>query len=232
MKAVKAIKKNFETKFTGWSFISAAIMLWGGWFLSPHHVGEYLVASDFSAIDKKLWTWIWMYRIHIFGWVIMAISVLALASITFKKPYRVLIAPGIGMVVIGSITLALASAFYYNFGAWGVGNTIGKSAVEIQEFMDNILYTNQYVTCFVRFGRIFSGVGLVLLGLGLVKWKIIDIWLGWLTVLLGLAAMVVIMGIPDNFEIYKPLFHLKAIWLLLMGISILRGGVHLPEFNS
>lgn len=229
MKAKKARKKDFETKFIGWVFIAASLMLWGGWVLSPHHVGEYLVASDFSVINKKLWTWIWMYRIHIFGWVIMAIAMFALASIMLKKPCRVLIVPGAGMVVVGSITLAIASAFYYNFGAWGVGNTMGKSTAEIQVFMDNILYTNQYVTCFVRFGRIFSGVGLVLLGMGLVKWKIIDVWLGWLTVLLGLAAMVVIMGIPDNFEIYKPLFHVKAIWLAFMGISILRKGINLSE---
>ena len=232
MKAKKALKKDFETKFTGWSFIAAALMLWGGWVLSPHHVGEYLVASDFSAIDKKLWTWIWMYRIHIFGWVAMAIAMFALVSITAKKPYRVLLLPGAGMVVVGTFTLAIAAAFYYNFGAWGVGNTMGKSAAEIQEFMDNILYTNQYVTCFVRFGRVFSGVGLVLLGLGFVKWKIINIWLGWFTVLLGLAAMVVIMGIPDNFEIYKPLFYVKAIWLGLMGISILGKGINLSESTS
>ncbi|NHF59666.1 hypothetical protein FK220_009960 [Flavobacteriaceae bacterium TP-CH-4] len=226
------MKKDFETKFTGWAFIAAALMLWGGWLLSPHHVGEYLVASDFVAINEQLWTWIWMYRIHIFGWVIMAIAMFALASITFKKPYRVLITPGAGMVVVGSITLAIASAFYYNFGAWGVGNTIGKSAAEVQEFMNNILYTNQYVTCFVRFGRVFSGVGLVLLGLGLVKWKIVSVWLGWFTALLGLAAMAIVMGIPDNFEIYKPLFHMKAIWLAVMGVSIVRLGVHLPDSKS
>lgn len=228
----KIIKKDFETKFTGWSFIAAALMLWGGWFLSPHHVGEYLVESDFESINEQLWTWIWMYRVHIFGWVIMAISMFALASITFRKPYRVLIAPGAGMVVVGSITLAIASAFYYNFGAWGIGNTMGKSAAEIQQFMDNILYTNQYVTCFVRFGRVFSGVGLVLLGAGLVKWNIVQKWLGWFTVLLGLAAMGIVMGIPEHFEIYKPLFHVKAIWLAIMGIMIIRSGVYLSETKS
>ena len=232
MKTEYILKKDFETKLTGWIFIAATLMLWGGWVLSPHHIGEYLAASDFSAIDKKLWTWIWMYRIHIFGWVIMAIAMFVLASITLKKPYRVLIAPGAGMVIVGSVTLALASAFYYNFGAWGVGETMGKSAAEIQEFMDNIVYTNQYVTCFVRFGRVFSGVGLVLLGIGLVKWKIVNVWLGWLTVLLGLGAMGIVMGIPDNFEIYKPIFHLKALWLALMGVSILLRGVHLPKSTS
>jgi len=226
------MKKDFETKFTAWSFIFAAFLLWGGWVLSPHHIGEYIVATDFTAIGEDLWYWIWMFRFHIFGWVTMAIAMFALASITAKKPYRVLLVPGAGMVVIGTMTLAIASAFYYNFGAWGVGQTMGKSAAEIQQFMDNILSTNQYVTCFVRFGRIFSGVGLVLLGLGFVKWKIVNPLLGWFTALLGLAAMGIIMGIPDNFEIYKPLFHVKVIWLLAMGVIILLKGVNLPETKS
>ena len=226
------MKKDFETKFTGWSFIFAAILLWGGWVLSPHHIGEYIVASDFTAIGEDLWYWIWMFRFHIFGWVTMAIAIFALISITAKKPYRVVLLPGAGMVVIGTMTLAIASAFYYNFGAWGVGQTMGKSAAEIQQFMDNILYTNQYVTCFVRFGRIFSGVGLVLLGFGFVKWKIVNPLLGWFTALLGLAAMAIIMGIPDNFEIYKPVFHVKVIWLAMMGVAILLKGVNLPETKS
>ncbi len=225
------MKKDFETKFTGWAFIFAAILLWGGWALSPHQIGEYIVASDFTAVNEDLWFWIWMFRFHIFGWVTMAIAMFALASITAKKPYRVLLVPGAGMVVIGTMTLAIASAFYYNFGAWGIGQTMGKSAAEIQQFMDNVLYTNQYVTCFVRFGRIFSGVGFVLLGFGFIKWKIVNPLLGWFTVLLGLAAMVIILGIPDNFEIYKPVFHVKAIWLALMGIVILKQGVNLPKAN-
>ena len=226
------MKKDFETKFTGWAFIFAAVLLWGGRVLSPHHIGEYIVASDFTAVGEDLWYWIWMFRFHIFGWVTMAISIFALASITAKKPYRVVLVPGAGMVVIGTMTLAIASAFYYNFGAWGVGKTMGLSAAEIQEFMDNILFTNQYVTCFVRFGRIFSGVGLVLLGFGFIKWKIVHQVLAWFTMLLGLAAMGIIMGIPDNFEIYKPVFHVKVIWLALMGLFILLKGVNLSESES
>ncbi|MBT8221542.1 MAG: hypothetical protein KJN96_00095, partial [Eudoraea sp.] len=153
--------KNFETKLTGWFFIAAALMLWGGWALSPHHIEEYIKSEDFVAIGESVWYWIWMFRIHIFGWVALAVSLFAFISITSKKPFGVLVLPGAGMVVAGSLILAIASAFYYNFGAWGVGKTMGKSPEEIQQFMDSILYTNQYVTCFVRFGRVFSGVGLV-----------------------------------------------------------------------
>jgi len=226
------IQKNFETRFTGWAFILAAILLWFGWALSPHHIGEYIVASDFEAIGESVWTWIWIYRIHIFGWVTMGISLFALVAATARKPYRVVILPGAGMVIISTFTLAIANAYFYNFGAWGVGETAGKTAMEIEAFVNDILYTNQYVTCFIRFGRVFSGVGLVLLGFAFIKWHMVSKLLGWFTALLGLAAMVVIMGIPDNFEIYKPLFHVKVLWLVAMGAVILKNGINLPKIEE
>jgi hypothetical protein len=223
------MKKDFETNFTGWSFMVAALLLWGSWLFQSHHIGEYIIASDFTAIGEDIWYWIWMYRFHIFGWVTMAIAMFALVSVTAKKPYRVLILPGAGMVIVGTFTIAIANAFYYNFGAWGVGQTAGKSPAEIQEFINSILYTNQYVTCFVRFGRIFSGVGLILLGYGFIKWKIVGRWLGWFTLILGFVAMGIIIGIPDNFEVYKPVFHIKVLWLIAMGVTLLRQGVNLTE---
>ncbi|WP_223033429.1 hypothetical protein [Hanstruepera marina] len=226
---MNVLKKDFETRVTGWSFIVAAVLLWGGWMLLPHHLGEYIVATDFDAIGKNVWYWIWMYRIHIFGWVTMGVALFALVSVTARKPYRVLILPGAGMVIIGTFTLAIAAAYFYNFGAWGVGKTMDKSPEDIQAFMDGILYTNQYVTCFIRFGRIFSGVGLVLLGFAFLRWKIVSSWLGWFTLVLGLAAMLIILLIPDNFEIYKPVFHVKVVWLLAMGLVLLKHGVNLSK---
>jgi len=220
------MKKDFETNFTGYSFIIAALLLWGGWMLLPHHIGEYIVASDFSAIGENIWFWIWMYRIHIFGWVIMGIAMFALLTFITKNPYRVILLPGAGMIIIGTFTLAIAAAYYYNYGAWGVGQTAGKSSADLEVFMNNILFTNQYVTCFIRFGRIFSGVGLVLLGYGFIKSKIISHYLGWFTIILGLGAIVIILAIPDNFEPYKPLFHVKAIWLFIMGVLLLKRGVN------
>ena len=226
------MEKNFETNFTGWAFILAAILLWFGWALSPHHIGEYIVASDFTKIGENVWYWIWMYRIHIFGWVTMGISMFALLSLTTGRPYRVVVLPGIGMVIVGTFTLAIANAYFYNFGAWGVGKTAGLSSDELTQFMDSILYTNQYVTCFIRFGRIFSGVGLVLLGYAFIKWKLLSTWLGWFTMLLGAVAMGIILSIPDNFEIYKPVFHIKVIWLLAIGVSLLTKGIHLPASKA
>lgn len=226
------MKKDFETKFAGWAFLLAAVLLWGGWALSPHHIGEYIVVSDFEKVGEDVWFWIWMYRFHIFGWVTMAIAVFSLLSFTGKSPYRVVMVPGAGMTIVGTFTLAIAAAFYYNFGAWGVGETMGKSSEEVATFMNGVLFTNQYVTCFVRFGRIFSGVGLVLLGATFFKWNMFPKWLAGFTALLGLAAMGIILAIPDNFEIYKPLFHVKVIWLVAMGAVLLKNGISLPSEQS
>ncbi|MGK0413338.1 MAG: hypothetical protein ACJA1B_001541 [Polaribacter sp.] len=226
------MERNFETNFTGWAFVLAAVLLWLGWAMSPHHIGEYIVASDFSKVGESVWFWIWMYRIHIFGWVTMGISMFALTSLLTARPYRVVVLPGIGMVIVGTFTLAIANAFFYNFGAWGVGKTAGMSPEEMTVFMDSILSTNQYVTCFIRFGRIFSGVGLVLLGVAFIKWKIVSTWLGWFTMLLGFLAMGIILSIPDNYEIYKPIFHIKVLWLLAMGFTLLKQGVFLSGSKS
>ena len=223
------MKKDFETSFTGWAFILASVLLWGGWALSSHHIGEYIIASDFKVIGEDVWYWIWMYRFHIFGWVTMAIAMFSLWSITNIKEVRVIMSPAAGMVIVGTFTLAIAAAFYYNFGAWGVGKTMDKTPAEIDEFMNGVLFTNQYVTCFVRFGRIFSGVGLLLLGVTFLKFKLLPTWLGGFTALLGLAAMGIILAIPDNFEIYKPLFHTKVIWLVAMGATLLTKGIDTKE---
>ena len=226
------MKKNFETSFAGWSFIIGALLLWVGWMLISHHPGEYIEAADFNKIGENVWYWIWMYRVHIFGWVTIGIALMSLLAVTAKGPQRVMVVPGAGMIIIGTFTLAIAAAFYYNFGAEGVGKTAGLSAAEIQEYMASIKSTNQYVTCYLRFGRIFSGVGLIILGAAFVKFKIVSGWLGWFTTILGLVAMCLILFIPDNFEIYKPIFHIKVLWLLAMGASILKLGIRMPEANS
>ena len=106
---------------------------------------------------------------------------------------------------------------------------MGKSPEEIQQFMDGILFTNQYVTCFLRFGRIFSGVGFVLLGAAFLKWGIVNKFMGWFTLLYGLAAMAIVMLIPEYFNSYKPMVHIKFLWLGLMGITILKNGINLSK---
>ncbi|MFM1875206.1 MAG: hypothetical protein RL266_943 [Bacteroidota bacterium] len=221
------MKNDFETKFTGWALIAGALMLVIGWVLLPHHSGEYLVPSDFTAINQNFWPWIWLYRMHIFGWVGMGAGIVGLAAITFKEPFRAITTSGAGVLIVGTFVSALATAFYYSFGAWGIGMTMDKSPEEIQQFMDGILPITHYITCLSRFGKVFSGAGLVLLGAGLLKFNITDKWLSIFTIVLGLTAMGLVMFIHDNYEVYKPVFYVKVVWLIALGSTVIRKGVNL-----
>ena len=71
-----------------------------------------------------------------------------------------------------------------------------------------------------------------MLGFGLVKWKILPIWIGWSAAAIGLAAMALTMLLPDNMSIYLPVFHLTALWLKATGIVILRRGLAADEPES
>jgi hypothetical protein len=221
------MKHDFATQFIASSFIAAGVLLWAGWMLMPVHIGTYFIPEDFSKVHARFWLWVWMYRVHIFGMVITAVALLALGSLLTDRPARIMVWPGVGVATAGTFVSALAAAFYYHHGAWGAIELDGKGAEDIQTFVANLRVDTEYVTCLVRFGRVFSGLGLLLLGIGLLKWKLLPFWLGGVAVLIGLAAMGLTMGLPDRLSLYMPVFHLKAIWLISMGIVILKSGVRL-----
>ena len=45
----------------------------------------------------------------------------------------------------------------------------------------------------------------------------------------GGSAMALTMGLPDSLSLYIPVFHLKAWWLLGMGVFILQSKMRLPR---
>jgi hypothetical protein len=74
----------------------------------------------------------------------------------------------------------------------------------------------------VRFSRVFIGVGQVVLVIGLLRqgatWPL---WLISFGGLLGIAGMALTMGLPDNLKLYRPVFHLNAMWLAAFGVVLL-----------
>jgi hypothetical protein len=159
-----------------------------------------------------------------FGMAVTAIALVALASLLTNSQARVMVWPGVAVAASGMIVGAVGAAFYYHHGAWGALDMNGKSAIEIRMFVDALRIDTEYVTCLVRFGRVFYGLGLLVLGSGLIKWKILPTWTGWAAVAIGLASMALTMLLSDM-SLYMPVFHVNAFWLLLVGISILRSGL-------
>ncbi len=193
----------------------------------PTHIGTFFETGDFARVHENLLWWIWAFRLHLFGMSVAAIALVALASLLTRSEARVVIWPGAAVATAGIFVGALAAAFYYHYhhGAWGAVEMNGKSSVEIRGFVEALRMDTEYVTYLVRFGRVFSGLGLLVLGFGLIKWKILPVWSGSVAIAIGLAAMALTMLLPDHMSLYLPVFHLKSLWLLATGGVILRRGL-------
>lgn len=218
------MKTDFASRFAGGAFVAAATMLWLGWMLMPTHLGTFFEPDDFARVHGHLWWWIWMFRVYLFGMVVTVIALFSLGP-QVDNQARSVILPGIAVASGGTFVSALAAAFYYHFGAWGAIDMQGKSALELQAFVDSLRTSTEYVTCLVRFGRVFTGLGLVVLGFGLWKWNLLPAWLTAAAMLLGLAAMALTMALPDHLSLYMPIFHLNCLWLATMGVVVWREGL-------
>jgi hypothetical protein len=212
--------ENFPRRFTAGAFVAAAVMLWLGWMLLPVKLGTFLEPDDFVKIGEQLHLWLWLYRVHLFGMVMTAVAVVALGALVADRPARVMVWPGAAIVAAGMIVGAVGGAFYYHHGVWGAIHLADASADEVAAFIETIRFDTEYITCLTRFSRVFSGLGLVLVGAGLLYAGAVPKWVGGFAVLIGLAAMTITMGWPDQLDWYQPVFHALAAWLLATGVVL------------
>ncbi len=213
---------DLEIQVTGGLFVAAAFMLWVGWTLLPAKIGAYFVPQDFAAVGTRRRLWIWLYRLHLFGYVVAVMAFIALATLAAGSAGRILVWPAVGVLGTALIMTALAAAFYYHFGAWGSIDMEGQDDGTIRGFVDSLRVSTEYVTCLTRFGRVFLGVGQIVLMVGLLLPD--AMWPTWLVGaggILGLIGMGLTMGLPDDLSLYRPVFHLNALWLAAMGVVTL-----------
>jgi hypothetical protein len=176
---------HFATQVTGWLFISAAIMLWIGWVLLPVHLGPFFAATDFARLYGSLRRWIWLYRMHLFGYVVTMMALVALATLLAETVARIVVWPAVAVAGAGLLVAALAAAFYYHFGAWGAVGFGDAAGDAIDAHIAALRTPTEYVTCLVRFGRVFFGLGQLVLALGLTQAALLPPWLVAGAALLG-----------------------------------------------
>ncbi len=214
---------GFTARVVGWLFVAAAAMLWLGWVLLPARPGMYFTPGDFAAIKRRFRPWIWLYRVHLFGHLATVMAFVALAS-TVGGDSRVLVWPGVAVLAGGALVAALATAFYYHFGAWGAAGTAGQPPESLAAHVESLRVPTEYVTCLTRFGRVFFGLGQLVLAAGLLYAGLLPLWLTAAAALLGVAAIAVTMAFPDHLDYYLPIFHLNVAWMLAAGVTAVRAG--------
>ena len=212
---------SLAPQVAGWTFVAAALMLWLGWVLLPVHLGTFFDAKDFPRIHACFRRWIWLFRLHLFGYVVTTMAVVALGALLAGTEERIVLWPGVAVAGAGLMVSALAAAFYYHFGAWGALGMHGKSADHVEGFVGSLRVSTEYVTCLVRFGRVFFGLGQLVLAIGLFLGGALPAWVAFGAAVLGISAMALTMGFPDNLEYYALVFHLNALWLAGTGVAVL-----------
>lgn len=216
------MKRDFTTRVTGALFLGAAALLWFGWMLLPHQLGAFFRPEDFPAIRPHLSLWLWMFRVHLFGYVTSAMALVALATLVTTAEARVLVWPGAVVSAAGFFVGALAAAFYYHYGVWGSIELDGQPTEVVVRFTESLRLNTEYITCLVRFSRVFTGLGLMVMAAGLAKGRIFPAWIPGVAVLLGVSAMALTMILPDRLSLYQPVFHLQSLWFVVTGVVVLR----------
>lgn len=216
------MQSEMSKRITGWLFVVGAVMLWVGWLLLPVRIATFFAPGDFAAVYEGWHLFVWMYRVHIFGLVIAIMALAALAAITSENEARVVLWPGAAVAALGLAVGALAEAFYYHHAAWGALALEGASADAVAAHVGALTLDTEYVTCLVRFSRVFFGLGQVVLAAAFLKWRLVPSALGWAAIALGVAAMFLTMAFGDNLEYFRPVFHLNVLWLAALGWSVMR----------
>ena len=219
----------------GGFFVAGALMWWAGYQFLGHRIGMFVEADDFARIRKRFRRWIWTFRVHLFGHVTCAMGFAAIAVIVGdpeNENARAAIAAGSFVAATGLIVSALAAAYYYHFGAWGAVEMEGKPVAEVDDYVRSLRPGTEYITCLVRFGRVFFGLGQTVLGAGLLFTAGPPAWFAIPWIVLGVAAMALTMAFPDNLDLGIPLFHANALWMLATGVLLLipeeRGPIFYP----
>jgi hypothetical protein len=214
-----------SNQVAGSLFLCGALMLWLGWVLLPAKVGAFFQAGDFARVHRRLRTWLWLFRVHLFGHLMTLMALVGLASFYAEDPWRVVIWPAVAVLGAGLVVACLAAAFYYHFAVWGALDLQGKGAAAERGLIESLHVGTHYVTCLVRFGRVFFGLGQVVLALGLWGAGGFPVWFVAGAALLGVVAMALTMGLPDDLHLYRPVFHLNSAWLVVAAVLFLTGSV-------
>ena len=82
--------------------------------------------------------------------------------------------------------------------------------------------TNEWASCIKRFGRMFTHLGFVFIGWGLLRGQFLERWLGIYATVLGIAGICLLMILDKDPNDYLPMGYAVTIWFVLTGIMVYR----------
>ena len=79
--------RDFSTRFVAWSFVAAAVMLWGGWILMPTRIGMFFEPDDFAHIHASYHMSLYMPVFHVkSAWLLVTGGVILRRGLNVGAP--------------------------------------------------------------------------------------------------------------------------------------------------
>lgn len=214
---------NFNTRFTGITLILGGIMVGAGYLIRPVAIDQHFQIANFLDIGIFNTTWIRSFQILVFGFFISLAGLVALGILHWKSESRTIIFSGLAICAATLLVNALCESYYMHVGAWGAYELRDATEEKQLAFLANLRPLGEWMICLTRMANMFFSLGFIVLGLGLVRARLVARWLGGASVLIGISGMMILMLYPDKAAAFAPVRLAITLWYIGLGHRVFFG---------
>ena len=213
---------QFNLRFTGLSLLIGGIFVFAGYTIMPVSVTLNFSLDMLPIITNNLEFWVRSFQILVFGYFIRIIGIVALSSLHQNSPASPVLNAGVMVCSLGMLVAGIAEGYYMHtggFAQWKVG------LIPLEQhnaLIASLEVTNEWASCIKRFGRMFTHLGFVFIGWGLLRGQFLERWLGIYATVLGIAGICLLMILDKDPNDYLPMGYAVTIWFVLTGIMVYR----------
>lgn len=220
METSASASSAFNWRLVAILFGASGVMVPLGLGLRPVHL-QWFDTSHFPTIAASMQTWIWSFRILVFGFFLRVGALSALSAFSWRDDVKPLLQAGVTICVLGCLVSALGSGYYMDTGVWGSWEVTQRVGVEAQATLVNELRpVNAWGECLIRMGSVFFCLGSIFVGAALLRARFLTPLLGWFPIAYGLVGICVGMFMANDVAATLAVMVVHALWCLGMAIAM------------
>lgn len=216
---------NGYTRYVGIALVLGGVLPVVGMAIRPLLVEQNFnfQAADFDVVAANRGIWILSYQIMVFGLFVRMAGLVALGSLHTHTIARTVVWPGVAITMAAIVINGISAGYYMHMGFWGAEQLRGATDAVRGAFLENIRPGSELIICLERMAKMFFGLGLAVLGVGLALGRITHRWVGIAGATIGFAGMMALFAMPYSRTVFIPFDVAIAIWLLVLGYLVTRG---------
>jgi hypothetical protein len=221
---------NGYTRFAGIALVLGGILPIIGMAIRPLLVEQNFnfQLADFETITAHHAIWIISYQVMVFGLFVRLAGLVALGTLHTHTLARTVVWPGVAIALVAIVINGISAGYYMHMGFWGAEQLQSATDAAKGAFLDNIRPGSELMICLERMAKMFFGLGLTVLGVGLALGNVAHRWFGIVGAVIGMAGMMALFAMPSSRTVFIPFDVAIATWLAMLGAWVTRGVEQAP----